>query len=87
MYHQVNIQEPKDPMERIKQKALRVIAQHGRLYWCSSKICGCMGCANTSMTREEYDQAITMPAVVYALNMRREVETAYSDRNIGKWAL
>lgn len=63
MYHEMNVREPKDPLERIKQKALQVIATHGALRWCSGGICACMGCANHTMTREEYDLAITMPEV------------------------
>lgn len=80
MYHQVNIQEPKDPMERIKQKALRVIAQHGILHWCNAGICGCIGCANSTMTREEYDLAKNMPEVVEMLGNNRPARLGRGQR-------
>ncbi len=49
--------------DKIKSKAMQVIATYGTLRWCNSQVCGCMGCANHTMTKEEYDIAIQMPEI------------------------
>jgi len=73
MFMNSNLVEPKDPLARIKTKALAVIARYGSLRWCTNSVCGCMGCANSSMTKEEYELAKTMPEVVEMLGKMKRV--------------
>lgn len=75
MFMNSNQVEPKDPLVRIKMKAMAVIARYGSLRWCTNSVCGCMGCANSSMTKEEYDLAKTMPEVVEMLGKMKKSQS------------
>jgi len=58
--------------ESIKQRALKAISMYGDLRWCNAKICGCLGCVNHSMSKEEYNIALTIPEVKEAIQKRKE---------------
>jgi len=74
MFMNSNQVEHKDPLVRIKMKAMAVIARYGSLRWCTNSVCGCMGCANSSMTKEEYELAKTMPEVVEMLGRMKPAQ-------------
>lgn len=84
MFMNSNQVEHKDPLVRIKMKAMAVIARYGSLRWCNNSVCGCMGCANSSMTKEEYDLAKTMPEVVEMLGRMKKVDTIRSAGDFSK---
>lgn len=54
-------------LAKLRERALNIIAQQGKLYWCQAKVCGCIGCANHSMSKFEYDIAMGIPEVQKAL--------------------
>lgn len=84
MFMNSNLVEPKDPLARIKTKALAVIARYGSLRWCTNSVCGCMGCANSSMTKEEYDLAKTMPEVVEMLGKMKKSHAKFGSGDFSK---
>ncbi|QDH49095.1 hypothetical protein PHYNN_200 [Pantoea phage Phynn] len=73
MYHELNVRKSVDPLVDIENRALNIIAMYGALRWCTARVCGCMGCANGTLSKEEYDIAITRPAVQQVLAKRAEV--------------
>lgn len=62
--------------ESIKQRALKAISMYGDLRWCNAKICGCLGCVNHSMSKEEYNIALTIPEVKEAIQKRNTPQGA-----------
>lgn len=53
----------RDKRQKILLKATEAIKQRGSLHYCKSQVCACMGCVNSSMSFEEYEQALKMPEV------------------------
>lgn len=52
-----------DHYNRVVNSAKDCIKQHGKLRWCNSKICACMGCANRFMSEVDYHEAISIPEI------------------------
>ena len=57
-----------DQSKRIERKAKEIIKKYGRLFFCKSKICACMGCANSMMTEDEVLIAKEIPEIKNMLN-------------------
>lgn len=65
-------------IERVTKKAMDCIRMYGKLRWCQSQICACMGCANHKMSRTEYDIALTIPAIQDEIRKRKENSKKYN---------
>lgn len=56
---------------KLLAKAIQVMSTYGTLRWCNGGVCACMGCANHTMSKEEYDEVIHYPEIQNALNAKR----------------
>lgn len=59
---------------KLLAKAIQVLSSYGTLRWCSGGICACMGCANHTMTKEEFDEVCGYPEIAKALSFQMERE-------------
>lgn len=59
---------------KLLAKAIQVMSSYGTLRWCSGGICACMGCANHTMTKEEFDEVCGYPEIEKALAFQKEQE-------------
>lgn len=41
----------------------KLISQYGTLRYCRGGICACLGCVNRTLTKEQYEYALTLPEV------------------------
>lgn len=58
--------------QHILKMAEDCIAKYGTLRYCTAKVCGCIGCVNHSLSKADYEEALTYPEVKKLLEARKE---------------
>ncbi|QGZ16371.1 hypothetical protein Hena1_02210 [Erwinia phage Hena1] len=55
----------------------KLVGMYGTLRYCSGGWCACMGCVNSSLTKEQYEYALTLPEVKHMMDNPEEARLDY----------
>lgn len=55
----------------------KLIGMYETLRYCSGGWCACLGCVNSTLTKEQYEYALTLPEVQDMLNNADQVHLDY----------
>ncbi|UYL85018.1 hypothetical protein pEaSNUABM55_00245 [Erwinia phage pEa_SNUABM_55] len=64
----------------------KLIGMYGTLRYCDGGWCACMGCVNSTLTKSQYEYALTLPEVQEMLENPEQVHVDYLSELSGKYA-